>query len=136
MPVWLMCDRGFVSLVEDRDDKDVLQVRARVREDILGLFPTAKVLDQPGGDYQFRARVNRAEVANVLADKVMTLDYDSHAKDVALERSEPNPARYRAYYATWSAMAEMQPCPPYSTTPRPPAARWWEDYEDDWKETE
>ena len=127
--MWLMTDRGFVSLVEDRDDRDVLQVRARVKEDILGLFPEVQVLDRPGGDYQFRARLSRSEVANVLAAKVMSLDYGSHAKDVALDRSEPNPARYRAYYTTWSAMAEMQPCAPYSTTPRPPRSRW-EDEDD------
>ena len=125
--MWVLTDKGFISVVQRYDDPATLLVRARVKEDILGLFPEAEVLDVPGCDYEFRSDIRRREVAEVLAEKVMMLDYSSHAKDIALERSAPNPARHRAYYSSWSAMAAMQPCAPYSTTPRPTHASWWDE---------
>lgn len=125
--MWITTTEGFVSLVEDRDDPGVLQVRARVAEDITATFPGAHVVVLNGADYRYRARVNRADVADRLAAAVMALDYDSHFKDVALERSPANPDRYTAYYGTWAAMARMQDYAPYATTPRAAEPQWWDE---------
>lgn len=121
---------GFVSLVQDRDDATKLQVRARVPEDISATFPGAEVFIIPGADYRYRARVDQQEAAQKLAEAVLAIDYDSHFKDVALQRSPADPERYNAYYGTWSAMARMQDFAPYSTTARA-AERWDEDVDDD-----
>ena len=72
-----------------------------------------EVDEDPAADYLYRAAIARERVADVLRDAALDLDYESHAKDVALARSEPNPARHDAYYQTWSAMSRMQPTPPY-----------------------
>jgi len=128
--MWLVTTEGFVSIVQDHEDPTVLQVRARVPEDISANFPGAEVFIAPGADYRYRARVPRKDVAEALADAVTKLAYTSHFKDVALERSSANSARYSAYYDTWSAMARMQDYAPYSTVPRPEEPRWWEDEED------
>lgn len=125
--MWIVTTSGFVSLVEDRADSGILQVRSRVAEDITAMFPTAEVMTIPGADYLHRARVDRREVANRLAAAVMGIDYTSHFKDVALERSPGSAERYAAYYGTWSAMARMQDYAPYSTTPRADEPRWWEE---------
>jgi hypothetical protein len=125
--MWITTTQGFVSIVEDRDNRELLQIRARVSEDITANFPGAEVLVVPGADYRYRARFNRRRVADQLAAAIMHLDYDSHFKDVALERSPANAERYSAYYGTWSAMARMQDFAPYSTTPRTKQAPWWED---------
>lgn len=129
--MWLTTTEGFISMVEDRNDPAMLQVRARTPEDITANFPEADVLTMPGADYRYRARVNRQDVADRLAAAVMAIDYDSHFKDVALERSPANGQRYAAYYGTWSAMARMQDYAPYSTTPRATEPRWWEDQFED-----
>ena len=128
--MWLVTTEGFISLVQDRDDPSVLQVRARVPEDISANFPGAEVFVASGADYRYRARVPRKDVAEALANAVTRLDYTSHFKDVALERSPANQARYSAYYGTWSAMARMQDYAPYSTAPRPEEPDWWEREED------
>lgn len=111
--MWILADQGFISIVEHQDDMNVLQVRSRVREDISRIFPNADVYEHDGADYLYRANISREEVANVLWEKVMTLDYTSHVKDVALKRSAPAQGRSTAYYATWTAMSKMQPVPPY-----------------------
>ena len=55
--MWLLTETGFVSIVQDRDDHAVLQVRARVPQDIEETFPGAEVITTPGSDYRYRARV-------------------------------------------------------------------------------
>lgn len=111
--MWLVTLDGFISIVQDRDDARLLQVRARDSQDIRAHFPRAKVCVIEGADYRYRARVNRQTVARVIAKTVRDIDYDSHFKDVAIATSPPNPARSRAYYGTWDALAEMQDVPPY-----------------------
>ena len=129
--MWIMLDTGFISIVEHNDNPDVLLVRARVREDIALTFgDDIEIEEMPGADYLYRASVDREEVAELIWHKVMSLDYTSHAKDVALKRSSPAEGRRAAYYDTWSAMGRMQPIPPYQKT----AARPFVDSQsfDDW----
>lgn len=117
--MWLMLDTGFVSVVQHKDDPEVLLVRARAAGDIESIFGSdVTVAVEPGADYLYRAEIGRTRVAEVLLKKVLALDYTSHAKDVALQRSPANPLRREAYYETWQAMALMQPYAPYTTVPR------------------
>lgn len=113
--MWIMCDTGYISIVEHQDDPNVLQVRSRVKDDITNVFGTdVEVYEHVGADYLFRANVSRERVADTLWEKVWGLDYTSHVKDVAIKRSAPAQGRSAAYYATWSAMAKMQPVAPYA----------------------
>ncbi len=128
--MWVTTTSGFISIVEDRDDPAMLQVRARVPEDITSMFSTTDVITIPGADYLHRARVSRKDVADRLAAAVIAIDYTSHFKDVALGRSPAHDHRHSAYYCTWAAMARMQACAPYSTTPRAAEpAQWWDEDE-------
>ena len=117
--MWLVTTKGFLSLVQDRHDSDILQVRARIREDITAHFPGAKIIVAHGGDYRYRARISKAQVAVKLAELVLNdLHYTGHFKDVALAKGPNNASRRKAYYATWSAMAGMQDYAPYAKSPR------------------
>lgn len=117
--MWAITDRGFVSLVEDRDDGDMLHVRARVKADITALFEGAEVLTTHGADYRWRAIIPRERVAKRLHDAVMEIRYTSHFKDVAVTRSAGDQRRrHAAYYQCWEALAELSPYAPYALTPR------------------
>lgn len=131
--MWIFTDKGYVSLVVDKHDSDMLQVRARVKEDITRNFPGADVYAHDGADYRYRARVKRAEVALVMAQQVMDMDYTGHFKDVALRRtgegvvgvgSPGTTSRHTAYYAVWSAMGKLQDYAPYSKYPRGQEPKW------------
>lgn len=114
--MWIMLDKGFISIVQHNDDADLLLVRARVGDDLRNVFgEDIDVLEDTAADYLYRTVISRQRVAETLRDAVMGLDYSSHAKDVALQRSAPARGRTDAYYDTWEAMAQMQPTPPYST---------------------
>ncbi|MGV1079712.1 MAG: hypothetical protein ACOYD1_07650 [Candidatus Nanopelagicales bacterium] len=118
--MWLISTHGYLSLVQDRDDSNILQVRARVRDDIIQHFPHAKVFIADGGDYRYRARISRAQVAVRLADYILNeLVYTSHFKDEAIAADKKNTASRRtAYYSCWNALAQLQDYAPYSKTPR------------------
>ena len=113
--MWIMLDKGFISMVQHKDDPDLMLVRARVGADLANVFgDDIDIVEDPSADYLYRAVVTRQRVAETLRDAVLALDgYTSHAKDVALERSAPNQHRHDAYYGTWEAMAGMQPTRPY-----------------------
>lgn len=124
--MWIVTDKGFFSFVVDRKDPNYLWLRARVREDLARNFPDAEIIEKPGADYLFRAKVLRTEVAARMSQMIMEADITGHFKDVANRRSaQPTHGnRSSAYYAFWTAMAALQPYAPYSKTPRPKAKPW------------
>jgi hypothetical protein len=75
--MWVFTNRGFLSVVQDRDDSDTLIVRSRFPGQIEALFPEAVVSKTPGRDYLYRALLPRAEVAEVMRREVEAIDYDN-----------------------------------------------------------
>lgn len=127
--MWILSTEGFISLVQDRQNPKMLQVRGRDPQDIKAHFPRAKVIVIDGADYRYRARVNRRKVADRVHAAIMGLSYDSHFKDVAIASSPDNADRYEAYYGVWTALAKMQDWAPYASGPRATRPRW-EDEDD------
>jgi len=114
--MWVMCDTGFISLVQHRDQTgDYILARSRVKEDLTAIFgPDTVIEDDESADYRFRTKVERYRVAAVISAKILSLDYTSHAKDVALKRSAKADGRTNAYYDAWTAFSQMQPTRPWS----------------------
>lgn len=110
--MWICHNKAFVSIVQP-DPRDVtgdkLLVRSRRPGDIKKLFPTATVKKTPGRDYLFRAFIDRAEVANVIAQALLAIGYGNFKASVA------DDDLHRAYNQVWSVMSRLQPIPPYST---------------------
>jgi hypothetical protein len=53
--MWLFAQRGFLSIVEDANNKERLIVRGRVDGDIEQYFPDALIVSTPEHDYAYRA---------------------------------------------------------------------------------
>lgn len=125
--MWIVTKEGFLSIVQDRKNSNMLQVRARDPQDIKAHFPRAKVIVIDGADYRYRARVNRRKVADTVHAAIMGLTYDSHFKDVAIASRPGNADRYEAYYGVWTALAKLQDWAPYAREPRAARSRWEDD---------
>jgi hypothetical protein len=125
--MWIVTDRGFFSFVVDRKDSSQLWLRARVREDLARNFPGVEIIEKPGSDYVFRAKVSKEVVAKRMAEMIMEADITGHFKDVAKSRSaKPEYGdRGTAYYAFWTAMAKLQPYAPYSKVKRSEEKPLW-----------
>jgi hypothetical protein len=100
--MWIFCDKGFYSIVADRDDPDRLLVRSRIAGDIERVWPQAKVTEGEGTDYRFRISLPRRLVGHRLSETVKEIGYDNFKSAVKDHR------RSKAYFRVWDVMAEMQ----------------------------
>lgn len=96
--MWLMLNDGFVSLVQKDPKSKMLCARARVKAHLEQLFPGSVIEADTGTDYQFRCNVSREEVADVLVDRVFSLDYSNFKNSV---RDRP---LHDAYMNVWTVM--------------------------------
>jgi hypothetical protein len=104
--MWMMTTRGFFSAVEDRNDRDLIIVRARVRDDlvqlrkILDMHSRRKpnILETPDADYPFRMVLARGVWASALSKMALGIDYDNF-KDAVKAK---DPKRADVYLTVWS----------------------------------
>jgi hypothetical protein len=102
--MWIFLNDAFLSVVAHNDRPGHLHVRARVEGDLERTFPGVQVSETPDGDYRFRADIERAEVARVIADRLGAIDYPNFKGSIASEAH----ARHDAYMDVWSTMLEWQ----------------------------
>ena len=100
--MWLFTSSGFVSIVQDRDNKDNLMVRARVRDHLKALFPAAAIIETVDADYRYRATVVRNVVQQAMADQVNAIDYPNF-KDTVTDAPY-----HSACLQVWSSMHQLQ----------------------------
>jgi phage gp29-like protein len=93
--MWIFHTEGLLSIVEDRNDKKLLMVRARRREHITKVFPHATPIHTPNADYHWRISVTRGQVQAVMIQMLDNLDYDNF-KDAA------NPMLKTVYSNIWA----------------------------------
>jgi hypothetical protein len=100
--MWIFMSSSFLSVVACRGKPEVLLVRGRVKGDIERVFPKAKVLVTPRGDYRFRAEVPAATVAKAIAGQIKSIEYDNFKNSVTEDD------RHEAYMRIWSSMNNLQ----------------------------
>ena len=102
--MWIMLNNAFLSIVENRNNKDELLVRARIEGDIERVFPEADSFQDEQADYKYRAFVLRKEVERVIALKVSEINYGNFKGSIS-----PNDrSRQDAYLRVWSEMYKTQ----------------------------
>jgi hypothetical protein len=101
--MWIFLSDSFLSIV-DKGNKSgrTLLVRGRRKGDIERVFPQAEVIEGGGTDYQYRARIDREEVALRIADAVRSIDFQNFKSSVH------EPGRHDAYVRVWDAMYRYQ----------------------------
>ena len=110
--MWIIAKDGFVSLVEHEADPDLMRARARRREHLAQTFdlPDAAIIDlgPDAPDYRWHADIPRLNVAQVMYDAVLDVDYTSHVKE---EVAGDDNAMYTAMLACWTALHRLQDPP-------------------------
>jgi hypothetical protein len=102
--MWIVLNKSFLSIVKNRNDKNTLLVRARVKGDINKVFQDADVFEDYNADYKYRSYVDRQVVANVISEELMNINYDNFKSSV----SKDDIIRKNAYMNVWSALNKMQ----------------------------
>ena len=111
--MWIFTNKGFLSIVEDKDDPARLLVRARYEGDIERHFGgEAEVIELEDSDYRFRAFFPREKVQAVIDRELSALDYgnfkNSFNRDNMSLSLEAREERHAALFQVWSAMVESQ----------------------------
>lgn len=80
--MWFCLNNGFVSAVENRNDPEVLVVRARRREHLADNFPGYNIVVGGSTDYNYRIFITKEDFAKIIKDKIMNINYDNFKNSV------------------------------------------------------
>ncbi len=100
--MWIQFNNAFLSIVENRDNKLELLVRARVKGDIEKVFPEADVFEDDSADYKYRALISKAKVAARMMLKITEINYDN------FKNSVKEVERKSAYNNVWVELRKLQ----------------------------
>lgn len=130
--MWISTLDGFYSIVEHRDDQDVLIVRARDRHDLDRMIARLPALSRkarrfagwgdpqytPDADYPWRMYANRDHVTSYMRRAIDHIDYGNYKNAVAATGTR-GPRRARLYQRVWAVLLDLEPdrqtymLPPY-----------------------
>lgn len=110
--MWILDPKaGLISIIASDRDPEILVCRARTPASLKIVFgPETQEIEMDGRDYAYRAFLPRTLVAEVLAKRLLTLDYFNVKGAI----SPQNKALKHAFSDTWHTFAELQPWPPYA----------------------
>lgn len=105
--MWIFCKHGFFSVVEHRDDRRFLHVRARFRGDLERFFAARGILTEitetPDADYRFRATVWREWWESAIVAETRDIDYVNFKA-----AAEGTPEWHNTLFDVWTALRAGQ----------------------------
>lgn len=93
--MWVMLNDAWLSIVTDRDNEEFLLVRSRIRGAVAQTFGVEEFEDLEA-DYQFRAFVQRDQVAGAISREVLGINYPN------FKNSVKDPQLHKAYSNVWT----------------------------------
>lgn len=100
--MWLFLNNAYLSIVADKNDKNLLLVRARFKGDLERVFADVSVQETPTADYRFRTKIPRKRVAARVSEEVLTIsatNFKASVKEIW---------RHDVYLRVWSALHSAQ----------------------------
>lgn len=110
--MWIFTGFGYYSVIQHRDDPELLLVRARVKGDLEKLkqyLPNlGEIVATPSGaDYPYRALAWRSEFAEAMKKTVLeSLNYTNFKSGISRTQGSP---RHDLYMRVWSIMKDAEP---------------------------
>lgn len=99
--MWVMLNDAWLSIVADRDNEEFLLVRSRIRGAVAQTFGVEEFEDIEA-DYQFRAFIQRDQVAGAISREVLGVNYPN------FKNSVKDPQLHKAYSEVWSVGWHVQ----------------------------
>ena len=99
--MWVCLNNAMVSIVEDRDNPQMVFVRARQEQFLVDFMVGSNVYEiqnTPTRDYQYRFHAPKAYVAFRMAEHVLNIDYGNFKASIPDE----HPDLKDAYHKIWS----------------------------------
>jgi hypothetical protein len=100
--MWIFFNTGFISIVQDRNNSDLLIVRARRPEVLTKLWPQEPITVTNDSDYKYRVFISRPQMVKALSQEILTLDYGNFKSSVS------DPTLSDLYHHIWTLGLEYQ----------------------------
>ena len=102
--MWIALNNSFLSIVENRNNKEELLVRSRVRGDIDKIFPDSNIFEMENSDYKYRSYIKKIEVSEKIKEIVTNINYDNFKNSISKSEDQ----RHSSYLNVWNEMRKLQ----------------------------
>ena len=102
--MWVFLNNSFLSIVENRNNKEELLVRSRVRGDIDKIFPDSNIFEMENSDYKYRSYIKKIEVSEKIREIVTNINYDNFKNSISKSEDQ----RHSSYLNVWYEMRKLQ----------------------------
>ena len=102
--MWVFLNNSFLSIVENRNNKEELLVRSRVRGDIDKIFPNSNIFEMENSDYKYRSYIKKIEVSEKIREIVTNINYDNFKNSISKSEDQ----RHSSYLNVWNEMRKLQ----------------------------
>tara|TARA_B100000242_G_C42970022_1_gene450066 strand:+ start:308 stop:619 length:312 start_codon:yes stop_codon:yes gene_type:complete len=102
--MWVFLNNSFLSIVENRNNKEELLVRSRVRGDIDKIFPDSNIFEMENSDYKYRSYIKKIEVSEKIREIVTNINYDNFKNSISKSEDQ----RHSSYLNVWNEMRKLQ----------------------------
>ena len=101
--MWVFTTKGFLSIVQHNSMSDFFQVKSRVMDPLVELWPGYDIEEIDWADYRFRITIQKKEVIEVLSREIESIGY-TNFKD----ESRQDYDYHDALVHVWMTMYEYQ----------------------------
>ena len=102
--MWVFFNNSFLSIVENRNNKEELLVRSRVKGDIDKIFPDSNIFEMENSDYKYRSYIKKIEVSEKIREIVTNINYDNFKNSISKSEDQ----RHSSYLNVWNEMRKLQ----------------------------
>ena len=102
--MWIFLNNSFLSIVENRNNKDELLVRSRIKGDIDKIFPDTNVFELENSDYKYRSYIQKSKVSEKIKDIIQNINYDNFKNSISKNEDK----RHSSYINVWNEMRKLQ----------------------------
>ena len=102
--MWVFLNNSFLSIVENRNNKEELLVLSRVRGDIDKIFPDSNIFEMENSDYKYRSYIKKIEVSEKIREIVTNINYDNFKNSISKSEDQ----RHSSYLNVWNEMRKLQ----------------------------
>ena len=102
--MWVFLNNSFLSIVENRNNKEELLVRSRVRGDIDKIFPDSNIFEMENSDYKYRSYIKKIEVSEKIREIVTNINYENFKNSISKSEDQ----RHSSYLNVWNEMRKLQ----------------------------
>lgn len=100
--MWIFTNKGYVSVVEDFDNREVLLVRARKLDHLVGFIGSdERVFLDESADYPYRVFVERGDFEEALVARAKEINYPNFKNSVA------DPVYHSLLSRVWQIMSVL-----------------------------